>query len=98
MNDTTDNFLTNEQIHNITHSGRSTQLSHNMFLIKLIYIEQLNERERIAIRLRFHKGWTFKKIAEVFGVSNERARQIVFSGLKTIRYLYPQYRKDLIKD
>lgn len=87
-----DNFLTDDQIHYITHSG-STPFSYNMGLIKLIYIEQLSERERIAIHLRFYNGWTYKKISEVFGFSTERARQVVHKGLKIIRRFYPQYKK-----
>lgn len=87
------NFLTDDQIRYIVHGYDRRTISHSIFIINLIIAEQLSERERLSLRLRFHKGMVYREIADILGISMERSRQIVFKSLSIIRDLYPSYKE-----
>lgn len=49
-------------------------------------VDQLeNQRERQAIRLYYQDGLTYKEVGQVMGLSHERIRVLIASGLKKLR-------------
>lgn len=92
------NYLTDDQISYIVHGYEKRTITHNIFLINLIMAEQLSERERIVLRLRFKNGMLYREISEIFGfVTSERPRQIIQKSLRIIRQVYPYYKKNYLK-
>jgi len=86
-------YLTDDQISYMVHGYAQRTISHSIFLIKLIMIDFLSERQQIAIRLRFYKGMTYKAIGDILGYrTGESGRRIVKDALKTIWYYYPKYK------
>jgi len=54
------------------------------------WLENLSERERIVVRLRYGLGgigdpWTLEQIGEILGLTRERIRQIQLEALKKLR-------------
>lgn len=49
-------------------------------------INTLDEREQMAIRYTFFEDMNFRELSEVFNLSVERTRQIVFKSLRKLRH------------
>jgi RNA polymerase sigma factor (sigma-70 family) len=48
-------------------------------------LDDLGERERSFVRLRFFDGMKLREIAERFGVTKERVRQVLVAALRRLR-------------
>ncbi|GAB3918132.1 RNA polymerase sigma factor [Larkinella terrae] len=48
-------------------------------------LEQLPQRQREAITLKFYSGLTFEQIAQVMGVNHQSAKNFIQKGLHTLR-------------
>jgi len=48
-------------------------------------LNKLNKREKSVLEKRYYQGMTIEEIGNIYGLSNERIRQIEAKGLRFVR-------------